>query len=90
VAGIESLETPLALGRSAGIDVMATRVFDLLHLPTGIGFSFGPPAALGWLGLVLGMLGIGLYLHFTRRASTYVVVSGKGYRPRSIRLGGWK
>jgi len=90
VAGIESLETPLALGRPAGIDVMATRVYDLLHQPTGIGFAFGPPAALGLLGLLLGILGIALYLHFTRRASKYVVITGKGYRPRIVRLGRWK
>jgi iron(III) transport system permease protein len=90
VAGLESLETPLALGRPAGIDVMATRVYDLLHQPTGIGFAFGPPAALGLLGLGLGMLGIALYLYFTRRASKYVVVTGKGYRPRIVRLGRWK
>ena len=90
VAGIESLETPLALGRPAGVDVMATRVYDLLHQPTGVGFAFGPPAALGLLGLTLGMVGIALYLYFTRRASKYVVVTGKGYRPRIIKLGRWK
>src|SRR5262249_22794347 len=89
VAGLESLETPLALGRPAGIDVMATRVYDLLHLPTGAGFAYGPPAALGLFGLLLGMVGIGLYLYFTRRASRYVVVTGKAYRPRLIRLGRW-
>jgi iron(III) transport system permease protein len=90
VAGLESLETPLALGRPAGVDVMATRVYDLLRLPTGLGFAYGPPAALGLLGLTIGMIGIGLYLYFTRRASKYVVVTGKAYRPRLIRLGRWK
>jgi iron(III) transport system permease protein len=90
VAGLESLETPLALGRPAGVEVMATRVYDLLHLSTGAGFAYGPPAALGLLGLAFGLLGIGLYLHFTRRASKYVVITGKAYRPRVIRLGRWK
>src|ERR1700716_3060879 len=74
VAGLESLETPLALGRPAGVEVMATRVYDMLHLSTGAGFAYGPPAALGLLGLLIGMVGIGLYLYFTRRASKYVVV----------------
>src|SRR6266568_1788972 len=90
VAGLESLETPLALGRPAGVEVMATRVYDLLHLATGAGFAYGPPAALGLLGLLIGIVGIGLYLYFTRRASKYVVVTGKGYRPKIIRLGRWK
>jgi iron(III) transport system permease protein len=90
VAGLESLETPLALGRPAGVEVMATRVYDLLHLATGAGFAYGPPAALGLLGLLIGMLGIALYLYFTRRASKYVVITGKGYRPKIIRLGRWR
>jgi iron(III) transport system permease protein len=90
VAGLESLETPLALGRPAGVEVMATRVYDLLHLSTGAGFAYGPPATIGLLGLVFGIIGISLYLYFTRRASKYVVITGKAYRPRLIRLGRWK
>src|SRR5947209_11941055 len=90
VAGIDSLETPLALGTPAGVEVMATRVYDLLHQPTGVGFAFGPPAALGALGLLVGVLGIGLYTLLTGRASRYVVVTGKAYRPRLVPLGGWK
>jgi iron(III) transport system permease protein len=90
VAGLESLETPLALGRPAGVEVMATRVYDLLHMPTGMGFAYGPPAALGLLGLMIGVVGIGLYLYFTRRASKYVVVTGRAYRPRIVKLGNWK
>ena len=90
VAGLESLETPLALGRPAGVDVMATRVYDLLHLSTGAGFAYGPPAALGILGLAVGIVGIILYLYFTRRALRYVVVTGKAYRPRIVHLGRWR
>jgi iron(III) transport system permease protein len=90
VAGIDSLETPLALGKPAGVEVMATRVYDLLHQPTGVGFAYGPPAALGMLGLLVGLLGIALYTTLTRRASRYVVVTGKAYRPRLVRLGTWK
>src|SRR3981081_973282 len=59
VAGLESLETPLALGRPAGVEVMATRVYDLLHLSTGAGFAYGPPAALGLLGVGRGVVGLG-------------------------------
>src|ERR1051326_2421663 len=90
VAGLESLETPLALGTPAGIEVLSTRVYDLLHLPTGAGFAYGPPAATGLLALVVGLVGISLYMRLTRRASRYVVVSGKAFRPRVIRLGRWK
>jgi iron(III) transport system permease protein len=90
VVGIDSLETPLALGRPAGVEVMSTRVYDLLHQPTGLGFAYGPPAALGILGLLVGLAGIGLYKALTRRASRYVVVTGKAYRPRPLKLGRWR
>ena len=90
VAGIDSLETPLALGRTAGVEVLSTRVYDLLHQPTGVGFAYGPPAALGLLGLGAGLLGIGAYMALTRRGSRYAIVTGKGYRPRLVRLGAWK
>ncbi len=90
VVGVESLETPLALGTPAGIEVLSTRVYDLLHLPTGAGFAYGPPAATGLLALVVGLLGMTVYLRLTRRASSYVVISGKAFRPRLIRLGMWK
>ena len=36
------------------------------------------------------MIGIALYMYFTRRASKYVVVTGKAYRPKVVRLGRWK
>jgi iron(III) transport system permease protein len=90
VVGVESLETPLALGTPAGIEVLSTRVYDLLHLPTGAGFAYGPPAATGLLALLVGLIGITVYLRLTRRASSYVVVSGKAFRPRAIKLGRWK
>lgn len=89
VSGLEALETPLALGRSAGIDVLATRVFDLVNQTTDQGFAYGPPATLGMLGLSAGMVGIWLYMWLVRHAEKYAVVTGKGYRPRLIKLGRW-
>ncbi|MFN0074493.1 MAG: ABC transporter permease [Chloroflexota bacterium] len=88
VVGMETLETPLALGRTAGIDVLATRVYEMLH--TTQGFAYGPPATLGMSGLILGLIGISGYLYFLRRANKYAVVTGKGYRPRMITLGAWR
>lgn len=90
VVGIDSLETPLALGKTAGIEVLATRVYDLLHLSTDRGFNYGPPAALGMFSLVVGLVGIGLYLRLLRSAFKYTVITGKAYRPRVVKLGRWK
>lgn len=90
VAGLESLETPLALGRTAGIEVLATRVYALLGRTSEGGFSYGAPAALGMGGLAIGIAGICLYLYLVRHASSYAVVTGKGYRPNVINLGPWR
>jgi iron(III) transport system permease protein len=38
----------------------------------------------------MGICGIFLYLRLVRQASRYAVITGKGYRPRLIRLGAWK
>jgi iron(III) transport system permease protein len=88
IVGMETLETPLALGRTAGIDVLATRVYEMLHSTDG--FSYGPPATLGMSGMVLGLLGISGYLYFLRRANKYAVVTGKAYQPRMLSLGRWR
>ncbi len=90
LSGLESLELPLVLGPTAGIDLLATKIFFALAPTADLGVHYGVPAAFGILGLVLGLFGIAIYLRLIRQASSYAVVTGKGYRPRLIRLGRWK
>jgi iron(III) transport system permease protein len=90
VVGLESLETPLALGKTAGIDVLSTRVYELLNPATGAGVQYGQPAALGMFGLLVGIVGIAFYMRLIRAASRYTVITGKAYRPRTIPLGRWR
>ena len=88
--GLESLELPLALGPTAGIELLSTKIFFTLLSTADAGVNFGIPAAFGMLGLATGTLGILFYLYLVRQASRYAVVTGKGYRPRLVRLGNWK
>src|SRR5215204_6267256 len=90
VVGLESLETPLALGKTAGIDVLSTRVYELLNPATGAGVQYGQPAALGMFGLVVGIIGIAFYMRLVQASSKYTVITGKAYRPRVIPLGRWR
>ena len=53
-------------------------------------FSYGAAAVYGLVGVVIGVIGISLYLWMIRRSSRYTVITGKGYRPRKIKLGRWK
>lgn len=90
ITGLEALEVPLALGRSAGIDVLSSQVYDLLNRVSDQGFHYGLPASLGVFGLSIGLVGVSIYLYLVRRSSRFQVVTGKGYRPRRLPLGWWK
>ena len=90
LSGLESLELPLALGPTAGIELLSTKIFFSLASTADLGVNYGIPAAFGLLGLLMGVAGTILYHHLVRRASDFAVVTGKGYRPRIIELGGWK
>ncbi|MEO6165869.1 MAG: ABC transporter permease subunit, partial [Candidatus Binatia bacterium] len=90
LSGLESLELPLALGPTAGIEVLATKIFFSLAPTADLGVNYGIPAAFGLLGLLMGVAGTVLYHHLVRQASDFAVVTGKGYRPRIIELGAWK
>ncbi|MGH7931351.1 MAG: ABC transporter permease [Candidatus Binatia bacterium] len=90
LSGLESLELPLALGPSAGIDLLSTKIYFSLVPSSDLGVNYGIPAAFGMLGLAMGVMGTILYLHLVRQSSNYAVITGKGYRPRLIQLGRWK
>jgi len=90
LSGLESLELTLALGPTAGVEVLATKIFFTLLPTADLGVNYAIPAAFGMLGLVMGLGGIVFYLFLIRRASHYAVVTGKGYRPKVIELGKWK
>lgn len=90
LTGLESLELPLALGPTAGIETLSTKIFFSLAPTADMGVNYGIPAAFGFLGLLMGVAGTLLYQHLVRRASDFAVVTGKGYRPRIIELGRWK
>ena len=54
LSGLESLELPLALGPTAGIEVLATKIFFSLAPTADLGVNYGIPAAFGLLGLTDG------------------------------------
>jgi iron(III) transport system permease protein len=90
LTGLESLELPLALGPTAGIDLLSTKIYFSLVPSSDLGVNYGVPAAFGMLGLVMGIMGTILYLNLVRQSSHYAVITGKGYRPKLIQLGPWK
>ena len=90
ITGLESLELPLALGPTAGIELLSTKIFFSLLPSADLGVNYGIPAAFGMLGLGMGILGSLIYIRMVRQTSQFAVITGKGYRPRLIPLGRWK
>lgn len=87
VRGIEAFEVPALVGVPAKISVFTTKIFLAVHLFPP---DFGLAGAYAVTLLAISTGGVLLYQKLTRREERYATVTGKGYRPRVIDLGGWK
>lgn len=74
-------DVPLALGSPRGIRFMPTEIFSLVQYPSDLGKA----AAFGMVVLVVTVL-LTLWQRRYIAARRFDTVSGKGYRPRQIRL----
>jgi iron(III) transport system permease protein len=89
ISALDSFEVPGILGLPADIHVFSTRVYNII---SNIGTipAFGQANALALLYLVVAFVVSFFYLRLVRRSERYSVITGKGYTPRLIRLGGWR
>ena len=86
VAMVQTFDLPLVLGLSARIPVLSTRIY-ILAFPDSGRPNFGLAAAFGTLLCLLAMLLMTLYFRAVGSGEKFMVVSGKGYRPRRAKLG---
>ena len=87
IRGIEAFEVPALIGVPAKISVFTTKIFLAIHqFPS----DFGLAGAYAVTLLAISTIGVLVYGRITRREERYATVTGKGYRPRVIDLGGWK
>jgi iron(III) transport system permease protein len=87
IRGIEAFEVPALVGVPARISVFTTKIFLAIHqFPS----DFGLAGAYAVTLLAISTIGVLIYGRITRREERYATVTGKGYRPRVIDLGGWK
>ena len=90
IVGFVVFEIPGALGLPARIFVLSSQIYFLAADPPG-GFPlYGQISALAsaFVG-VLFVLGL-VYRRMTAAASRYRTLTGKGFRPRRMRLGRWR
>jgi iron(III) transport system permease protein len=87
VRALESFEVPALLGLPVGIEVYTSAIYDAIHAyPSEVGLA----SAYGVTLLVITSACVLLNLRIVSRGARYATVTGKGFRPRVMRIGRWR
>jgi iron(III) transport system permease protein len=87
IRAFESFEIPALVGLPGDIRVLTTSILlDAQRMPP----TYGRAGA--FAVLLMGVVACTLYFYFrmTREATRFHTITGKGYRPALIQLGGWR
>lgn len=84
----ESFEVPALVGLPGSTRVLTSTVYQRLTLD--IPPDIGSASAFGVLLLVLMAILLQLYNRMTAQTHRYQTITGKGFRPRVVRLGRWR
>lgn len=90
ILGLGSLEIPLLFGQEAGKDIFALKLWNLISAGAGELPQYGLAAAWGCVFLVITTIAFVVYLRATRNAERRASISGKGFRPTTMKLGAWR
>ncbi len=87
VRSIESFEVPALLGLPVGIQVFTSSIYQAIHqYPSKIGLASSYAVTL----LMITTIGIYCQSKLSGQGNKYSTVTGKGFRPRAMDLGGWR
>ena len=87
VRAIESFEVPALLGLPVGIEVFTSSIYQAVHrYPSQTGLA----SAYSVMLIALTSAGVYAVSRLSGRGSKYATVTGRGFRPRPIDLGGWR
>ncbi|MFC9974249.1 ABC transporter permease [Spirillospora sp. NPDC127200] len=86
---ISSLDIPLIMGLSNRIYVFSSYLY-VATIPSAGATEYGVPAAFSGAMIVLAAAFSAWYIRSLRAGRKYQVVTGKGYRPATVRLGRWR
>lgn len=84
---IQTLEVPLAIGLTARMPVLASRLYLLVGGAEGEWPRYGYASALAMTMIAMAIILMWFYFQQTRLAIRFQVVTGRGYVPRRIKLG---
>lgn len=89
ITALENFEIPGILGMPVNLHVFSTRVFNLIENIGAIP-AFGQANAAAVFYLAIALVVSVFYLRLVRHSERYTIITGKGYTPRSVRLGKWR
>lgn len=89
MTAIAVFEVPAIIGLPSRILVLSSLIYTSTNPPTGLP-NYGLAGAYGSIMLLAGMTFAYFYVRLVRQGKKYTVITGRGYRPREIALGGWK
>lgn len=89
MSAISVFEVPAIIGLPARILVLSSLIFSSANPPTGLP-DYGAAGAYGAVMLCAGLVLAYFYVRLVRQGKKYTVITGRGYRPRSVALGPWK
>lgn len=90
IVGFLVFDVPGTLGMPVGLFVVSSRIVYLATDQSGGTSAYGQIAAIGVTFLVLLLALAWSYRSMTAQASRFVTVTGKGFRPRELKLGALK
>lgn len=86
---VSLFEVPAIIGWPARIFVLSSFIYFAVTPNVGLP-SYGVAGAYGTLMVGLGLLLAYLYFRIVRETKRYQIVTGRGYRPVTAKLGRWK
>jgi iron(III) transport system permease protein len=87
IRAFEAFETPALVGLPGRVRVMTNDIYQtMLDIPP----NYGEASAFSVVMLVIMVFLLRLYGNFSRHAEKYQTISGKGFRPRVMRIGRWR
>lgn len=89
VIGMATFDIPAIIGLGSRVYLLSTFIFDKTNPGDEEQVQHGITAALGVMMIVVAVLLTWWYSRVLRKGDQYGVVTGKGYRPNLIEIGGW-
>jgi iron(III) transport system permease protein len=88
IRALESFEVPLLIGAPGDLQTLTTAIYQSMH--TGFLPKYGEASAFAVLLLGLVVVPLAYYYRLTKHADRFATITGKGFRPRRLKLGKWR